>query len=346
MSEEFKKLGQYILADKIGDSITGAIYEAYEPNLDRYVAIKLLYHEFCKDEDAVEIFRNEARIIANINHPNIIQIYSIGEKDDQLFFAMELVSPPNSIKDIMVEGAMSVKRAAGYIIQAAKGLDYAFKQKQIIHRDIKPANLMVTDKNVVKIMDFGLARIMQGSAHHTSSSMITGTPLYISPECVRGEGVDHRSDIYSLGAAFFHMITGRPPFEGKPMEVITKHLDEKPPDARSFRPDIPESAAKIINRMIRKDKEERYGEYKTLIRDLEKMLKSKASPKSPQSSRVDAKPKPKPKPLVVSPRSSAVSYLSRSKRVSAGQIVWLIILLFIAVVLGIIIIVKDIDISF
>ena len=222
-----KKLKHFELQKLLGKGGMGAVYLGLDTSLDREVAVKVLSPEIGQDPDLVERFVREARAQARLRHPNITQIYFIGEEQGIHFFVMEYVE--GQPLDAVLAGGdlIAWTQALEYTVQAARGLREALSQG-FIHRDIKPSNLLVDKDDQVKIADFGLVKSMKGDVELTREGVILGSPLYISPEQGRSENVDHRSDIYSLGCAFYHMLTGGPPFTGpSPVTVITKHVTDK-----------------------------------------------------------------------------------------------------------------------
>ena len=212
--EEGAYLGHYRLVKKIDEGGMGAVFKAHESALDRFVAVKVLSPQMAQDEEFVRSFLREARAVAALNHPNIIQIYFIGQHDEYIYFAMELIEG-HALDRLMAQPQKPTPRDwLGHIRQAAIGLQYAHNHG-VIHRDIKPANLILNELGLVKVADFGLARSV-GAANDSSLTAADsmGTPEYMSPEEAANEVVDLRSDIYSLGATLFHLLTGKPPFTG------------------------------------------------------------------------------------------------------------------------------------
>src|SRR5258706_955991 len=226
-------IGHYRITQLLARGGMGVVYKAFEATLNRHVAIKLLSPTLAADQEFVQRFLHEAQVVANLHHPNIIHIYYIGQHGDLLYFAMELVEGADLETLLRQQQQFSVREAVGFIYQAALALQYAHKHN-LLHRDIKPSNLMVAPDGVVKVTDFGLAHNVK--ADHTGMSMsILGTPDYLSPEEIRGQTVDHRSDMYSLGATLYHLLAGRPPFSGTTQEeILQHHLRSQPLPIRQF----------------------------------------------------------------------------------------------------------------
>jgi uncharacterized RDD family membrane protein YckC/predicted Ser/Thr protein kinase len=263
------KLKHFELQRLLGKGGMGAVYLGLDTSLERPVAVKVLSPEIGQDPDLVQRFVREARAQARLRHPNITQIYFIGEEEGIHFFVMEYVE--GQPLDRMLAGGEPIPwaRALAYTIQSARGLREALSQG-FIHRDIKPSNLLVDKDDQVKIADFGLVKSMKGDVELTREGVILGSPLYISPEQGRSENVDHRSDIYSLGCAFYHMLTGGPPFTGpSPVTVITKHVTDKARSVRDRAPEVPVGLERALERMMAKDPAKRFETYDDLIEVLE-----------------------------------------------------------------------------
>ena len=269
-----KTLGGYEVLRKLGEGGMGAVYEARQIALDRSVALKVLPAHLAANTDFIRRFSREALSVAKLNHNNIIQIYDIGKEEGTYFFSMEFVRG-TSIGDIIEkEGKMDTGRAVGYILQSARGLEYAHRYK-IIHRDIKPDNIMINEDDIAKVADLGLAKQMGNEdTSMTVDGVGMGTPVYMSPEQGSdAKNVDHRADIYSLGCTLYHMITGKIPYDGESAyEIITKHVNEpfRPPS--EIDPDISDEMSGIIGKMMAKTKEERYQSMIEVVEALEGYL--------------------------------------------------------------------------
>ncbi len=261
-------VGPYRVVEKLGEGGMGVVYKAIDRTLDRVVALKILFE--IDEPQNVKRFQQEAKALAKLAHPNAIQIFWTGEYKGYPCFAMEYISEGVSVYDILREkGTIPLDAAVDIVIQSAKGLAAA-RRAGIVHRDIKPNNLLIDVDGTVKISDFGLAKIVEGEGSLTQSGIVMGTPYYMSPEQGQGEAIDHRSDLYSLGATFYHMITGFTPYEAQnPVSLIIKHVKEPIPDIRSVKPDVPDAIRRIIETCLEKDPAHRYQEYDDLIEDLE-----------------------------------------------------------------------------
>jgi serine/threonine-protein kinase len=265
-------LGHYEIVEELGRGGMGVVYKGYEPALGRYVAIKELSPSLAHDANLVERFLREARSMAALNDPHIIQVYFIGtdEATGQPFFAMEFVEGDSLSGLLKREGRLSVENALKVMHQTALGLATAH-DKGVIHRDIKPGNLMLTPRGNVKIADFGIALATQDFAKKlTSTGEFVGTPGYLSPEVCMGKVVDQRSDIFSLGIVLFEMLTGRVPFtEESPLGLMLEVVKAEFPDIRELNGEVDTQAAEILSRMVAKEPADRYQDCHALAEALQ-----------------------------------------------------------------------------
>lgn len=269
-----ERIGHYSIVSELGRGGMGVVYKAHEQSLNRFVALKVLGKHLSEDESYVERFKREAQSAAALNHPNIVQIYSIDEFDGQHCFAMEFVVGASIQQMIKAHGPMDPAAAAQLILQAASGLGAAHS-RGIIHRDIKPANLMVDERGLVKITDFGLALLAAGATRLTATGMFMGTPGYLSPEQCLNEDVDHRADIYSLGVTLYEMLTGITPFKAdSPLALLRQIIDVEPQDVGELRPEVPEALQSILKKMMTKNRDERYSDCDLLVTDLQDWLET------------------------------------------------------------------------
>jgi len=265
-------LGGCRLLKKIGQGGMGAVYQAHHLGLNKTVAVKILPPTFAQEEERVKRFIREARSAAQLEHTNIIQIFNIGRQADLYFIVMQYVDGESLAQRIKQQGKLTVSEATRIIRAAADGLALAH-QKGIIHRDIKPENIMLTREGVVKLMDFGLARVVDVASSISKTGEIIGTPYYLAPEQVQGATVDQRADIYSLGVTFYYALTGQRPFEGTtPVSVLLKHLNEEPIDPGRLTPEIPPDISSILKKMMAKKVATRYQTATELITDLDHVL--------------------------------------------------------------------------
>jgi len=263
------RLGHYDIVAELGRGGMGVVYKGYEASLNRYVAIKVLADSLAHDEAIKERFLREARSMAALNDPHIIQIYFIGEDEGQTYFVMEFVEGESLGSMLKREHKLTVEQSAKVIQQTALGLATAH-DRGVVHRDIKPGNLMITSRGSVKIADFGIAL----SNHDLSSKLTTtgefvGTPGYLSPEVCLGKPVDQRSDIFSLGIVLFEMLTGKMPFNDEsPLGLMLEVVRAEIPDVRQLNADADAQIAGILARMIAKEPADRYQNCHDLVADL------------------------------------------------------------------------------
>ncbi|MDP2886262.1 MAG: protein kinase [Ignavibacteria bacterium] len=275
-----KTISHYRILEKVGGGGMGVVYKAEDTKLKRAVALKFLPAEFTSDPEAKERFIHEARAASSLDHPNICNIHEIGETEDgQLFIAMACYEG-ETLKSRIAKGqsrpersrGMRIEEATDLAIQIAQGLSEAHAHG-IVHRDIKPANILITKSGVAKILDFGLAKLA-GGARLTKTGSTVGTAAYMSPEQARGQEVDHRTDIWSLGVVLFEMLTGKLPFRGEhEAAMLYSIVHEEPQPISSVRPDLPANVAPIINKILHKEPGERLQHMRELLSQLGTMKK-------------------------------------------------------------------------
>jgi len=262
-------LGHYDIVSELGRGGMGVVYKGYETSLNRYVAIKVLADSLAHDASVKERFLREARSMASLNDPHIIQIYFIGDDEGQTFFVMEFVDGESLGSVLKRESKLKPEQAAKIIYQTALGLSTAH-DRGVIHRDIKPGNLMLTARGSVKIADFGIALTTQDfSKKLTSTGEFVGTPGYLSPEVCLGKPVDQRSDIFSLGIVLFECLAGRMPFtDESPLGLMLEVVKAEIPDVCTLNAEVDPELSRVLTRMIAKDPAERYQSCHELVADL------------------------------------------------------------------------------
>ena len=276
-----KIVGGYSIIEKIGRGGMGTVYKALQISLNRTVALKILSEDMLKDKTFIEMFLREARSAGQLNHNNIVQVYDVGRTpEDIYYFSMEYM-PGGSIQELLIKKQrLSLFRATKMMLDSALGLQYAEK-KGIVHRDIKPDNLMIGEEEMIKICDLGLAKSIY-SPQQEQSNTLMGTPHYLAPEQAQGKAVDHRSDIYSLGASFYRIISGVTPYSASSVkEIIAKKLREDPKPLKEVLHSVPDSVVKVISRMMKRKIDERYVNAGELIKDLRE-LKDELDPDRPK----------------------------------------------------------------
>jgi serine/threonine protein kinase len=257
MSLNVQTLGQYQIVESIGAGGMATVYKAYQPGLDRHVAIKVLPAQHALTPGFTERFFLEAKAVAQLSHPNILPIYDVGVEGDLSYFVMKHV-PGRTLQDLLGR-PMDLPTVSHYLDQMAGALDHAH-DSGIIHRDVKPSNILLEDDWLL-LADFGLAKIVMGSQDLTGSGTVLGTPAYLSPEQARGDAIDHRADIYSLGIVLYEMVLGQVPFEAEtPLGVVLKHISEPVPRPRQLRPDLPASVERILLKAMAKEPAKRFDQ--------------------------------------------------------------------------------------
>ncbi len=269
------RVGHYQIIEKIGAGGMGEVYLAEDTELNREVALKFLPPDLCRDPDCRARFKREAQAAAKLDHPNIITIHEVSEFNGQPFFAMQYIEG-ELLTDFIKKSNHSLEKIIDLSIQICEGLNKAH-QAGIIHRDIKPSNILVDQDGRAKILDFGLAAI-KGTDKLTKTGSTLGTINYMSPEQTRGEELDNRSDIFSLGVVLYNMITGQLPFKGdhEPAIIYSIGYEEPEPLAR-FKSGIPDGLQRIINKALAKDKNLRYQHADDLLTDLKSFFLDKIS---------------------------------------------------------------------
>ena len=263
------RLGHYDIVEELGRGGMGVVYKGYESSLGRYVAIKVLSAQMAHDKVFVERFLREARAMATLNDSHIIQVYFIGQDDQQTFFVMEYIDGESLSTCLKREVRLTVPDALKVLLHASQGLEVAHGQG-VIHRDIKPGNIMITSRGQVKVADFGIALANQDvSAKLTNTGAFVGTPGYLSPEVCMGKPVDQRSDIFALGIVLFECVTGNMPFhDDSPLKLMLDVVQAPTPDVRALNPDVDEETKRILDKMLAKDPAERYQSCEDLNADL------------------------------------------------------------------------------
>ncbi|MBI1819574.1 MAG: serine/threonine protein kinase, partial [Nitrospirae bacterium] len=266
-SEAHTVTNRYKIIGELGRGGMGIVYRAEDTVLKRIVAYKSLPDTFKNNPQFLESFMQEARTAAVLNHPNIVTIYDTGRVGNNYYITMEYVDGI-TLKDLLVKtrGPVPIHIVMGIARQLCLGLEYAH-DRSVIHRDIKPANLMLTRDKIVKIMDFGLARLLdEGACEKTT---VKGTPYYMSPEQILGKNVDASTDLYALGCTLYHLLAGRPPFmEG---DIYYHHMHSTAESPKKYHDKIPDSLANIVMKCIEKDKTSRYHKPKEISDDLSRV---------------------------------------------------------------------------
>ncbi len=276
--EAHRRIPGYKVLGKVGSGAMAVVYKARQLSLDRIVAVKILPRRYTEKADYVKRFFKEGKLAAKLNHNNIVQAIDVGEAGGLYYFVMEFVEGKSLYDDLSKGKVFGEKEALEVLIQLAHALAHAHAHS-MIHRDVKPKNIMINIDSVVKLADMGLARLTSDvEAAESEKGKAFGTPYYIAPEQIRGEvNLDGRADIYSLGATFYHMVTGRVPFEAStPSEVMRKHLKEPmtPPDHINIA--LTAGISEVIEVMMAKKQKDRYNSMEELLIDLKAIQEGRA----------------------------------------------------------------------
>jgi serine/threonine protein kinase len=275
---------RYRILRELGRGGMGVVYRAVQILMERHVAIKVINPSVLAYADALPRFQSEVKAAARLDHPNIVRAYDAEQVGGMHLLVMEYVEGTNLANLVQRKGPLPVALACHFIRQAALGLHHAYEQG-MVHRDIKPQNLMVTPKGVVKILDFGLARLRGGGRGGgiTEAGSFMGTPEYVAPEqAADARAADTRSDIYSLGCTLFFLLTGRPPFvEETPVKLVLAHIEKPPPSVTALRPEVPPALAAVLVRMLAKDPAARYPQPAEVAQALVAFIKAGTKPAAP-----------------------------------------------------------------
>lgn len=261
-----KQLDNYRVITLIGAGNMGGVMQGWDVALEREVALKIISFELSSKEEFKEMFIREARVVSKLNHPNIAQIYNIGTSNEILYYAMEFIDGI-TLKDLIRrEGRLNILKGLAILMTLCKALEFIY-QSGIVHRDIKPANIMINNAGVIKLLDFGVAH--KKDSKISGKNLIAGTPLYMSPEQISGLTLDHRSDMYSLGATFYHAFCGAPPFDAEEIkDILGQHLGAPIVPLCEKDGKIPSQLSNIIEKMMAKDPNHRYQSFKEIADEL------------------------------------------------------------------------------
>jgi serine/threonine-protein kinase len=288
--------GRYRLEAKLGSGGMSTVFLANDETLDRPVAVKVMHREMSEQEDQLERFRQEARAVAKLSHPNVVSVIDAGEDGGHPYIVFEYVEGETLKQRIARVGALDTQEAIAYAIEVARGLSVAHA-RNMVHRDIKPQNILIDTEGRAKLTDFGISRQLEQDGM-TATGRVLGTTDYVAPEQAMGRGADPRSDIYSLGVVLYEMLVGQVPFHAdSQVGVAMKHVNEELPDVQRRRPEASAAVALVVERATAKNPEERYRQVGEMIDDLSTALEVEAaragSTAEEATSVLDAVPPPK-----------------------------------------------------
>ncbi len=268
--------GRYKLEAKLGSGGMSTVYLARDTTLDRQVAVKVMHREMSEQADQLERFRQEARAVAKLSHPNVVSVIDAGEDGGHPYIVFEYVEGETLKQRINRVGALDAQEALAYAIEVARGLTVAHA-RNMVHRDIKPQNVLIDSEGRAKLTDFGISRQLEQDGM-TATGRVLGTTDYVAPEQAMGHPVDQRSDIYSLGVVLYEMLVGQVPFQAdSQVGVAMKHVNEELPDVQQRRPELSAAAAMVVERATTKDPDHRYQRVGELIDDLSTALEVEAA---------------------------------------------------------------------
>jgi len=267
---------RYRLEEKIGSGGMSSVYRAFDPMLERWVAIKLMHRDISHDPDQLERFRREARTVAQLNHPHVVTVIDAGEDDGAPYIVFEYVEGETLKERIRRLGRLPVSEAVAYAIEIGRALDAAHASR-LVHRDVKPQNVLIDRDGRAKVTDFGIARSLEAQGL-TATGRVLGTTDYVSPEQALGHEVTGQSDIYSLGIVVYEMLTGETPFKADTqVAVAMRHVRDPLPDVQRRRPEISASLAAVVERATAKETQNRYQNVGDMVHDLEEVLAIEAA---------------------------------------------------------------------
>ena len=300
------RLGPYVVEEYLARGGMGVLLRGVDAHLDRPVAIKIVDPRFLQDTGFRARFVRECKILAKLRHPNIVSIYYFDEWEGTPFYAMELVEGTDLDELAEQPQRVSWRRAAGWLAQCCRALEAA-RAAGVIHRDLKPANILLDVRGSIRIVDFGLAKSLETSKQLTAAAMVVGTPHYMSPEQAKGRELDWRSDLYSLGATFFHVLAGRTPFDApSAMEVVAAHISTPSPSVGLERGDLPRGLVELIDGLLAKQPEARgFDSYPEVAAAVEAILDAEPEGTTGKVATVQIPGTPEPEPYKAQERETA-----------------------------------------
>jgi len=269
-----KQFGRYQITAPLGEGGMAAVYKAYQPAMERSVAIKVLPRHMASSDEFVARFEREAKLLAQLQHPHILPVFDYGESDGYTYIVMPFVQS-GTLADLMKKGHLSLNEIRRIMTQIGDALAYAHT-RGMIHRDIKPSNVLIDERGNCLLTDFGLARMAEASSNLTSSGAVMGTPAYMAPEQGSGSSIDNRSDLYALGVIFYELTTGRVPYTAEtPIAIVFKHISDPLPSARKINPDLDEAIELVLYKALAKNPDDRYQTAEDFVRAVQSAIPDK-----------------------------------------------------------------------
>ena len=307
-----RELGPYRIVGQIGEGGMAAVYKAYQPSMDRHVAVKVLPQKLASDPTFTQRFENEARMLARLQHPHILPVYDAGQDEGYTYFVMPIVET-GTLAQMLQGRPLPLDQACDFAAQVGEALDYAHS-RGLVHRDVKPSNVLVDGLGNCLLTDFGIAKLVEAVSSLTAAGTVIGTPAYMSPEQGRGQTLDRRSDIYSLGIILYELVTGRVPFASEtPVGIIFKHAAEPPPPPSLLNPSLPASLEAIITKALAKKPEDRYQTAAEMVSAIEDVRDELNRPPAVAATLLE------PVPVAVPGRSSAATQLEPLPQSAANR---------------------------
>jgi serine/threonine-protein kinase len=316
-----REFGPYRIVEPLGEGGMASVYKGYQANMDRYVALKVLPRHFANDAEFVARFEQEAKVLARLRHPHILPVHDYGHVDSFTYLVMPFIESGTLI-NVLNKDPLPLTNIERIISQVGDALDYAHTQG-IIHRDVKPSNVLVDERGNCMLVDFGIAKIVEGSNNLTQTGGILGTPAYMAPEQGRGGAVDARIDIYALGVILYEMATGRVPFKAEtPIAVMVKHLNDPLPPPHALNPKLPSQVEQVILKAMAKNPEDRFATAGDMVRALKTAVAAAARQEAENdSTHYSTKPESSTLTAEAGPATPALSASGKSNQ---PQYLWLI----------------------
>ena len=305
-----KQFGHYQIVAPLGEGGMAAVYKAYQPSMERHVAVKVLPRHMSTSEEFVNRFRREAKLLAQLQHPHILPVFDYGEADGYPYIVMPFINS-GTLADLLRKQQLSLPEVRRIMIQLGDALGYAHA-RGMIHRDIKSSNVLIDERGNCLLTDFGLARMSESATQITSSGAVMGTPAYMSPEQGTGANIDHRSDLYSLGVILYEMVTGRVPYTAEtPIAIVFKHIQDPLPSARKLNPNLPEAVELVLLKLLAKNPTDRYQKAEDFVQAIQKAIPDVDTSYDPSATQIapaptrNFQPDPSQNTVIASPKSEA-----------------------------------------